>query len=118
MMARMGSSRAGARPRHARRAHPSSREQNREKLAQYLRAAFIHFSNRDLTFKRALNRVRREGADGWSGVADAPRSFPRSNSTCQATGSLQNQSSWTLRADALALPGGRSGRSIVFAEAR
>jgi hypothetical protein len=70
MMSNAGSSRAGARSRRVRRRRPSSPEEMRKELAQYLRAAFIHFRNRDLTFRRALNRVRREGADAWLRVAD------------------------------------------------
>jgi hypothetical protein len=57
--------------RRARKRHESSGEEEREELAQYLRAAFIHFRNVDLTFRRALNRVRREGAYSWPEVADA-----------------------------------------------
>jgi hypothetical protein len=71
MMSTMGISWAGARSRRARRPHPSSGEEKRGELAQYLRAAFIHFRNRDFTFRRALNRVRGEGADARPGVADA-----------------------------------------------
>jgi hypothetical protein len=71
MMPDAASSKAGGRTRRAPRPHPSSGEEKRTELAQYLRAALIHFRNRDLTFRRALNRVRREGADAWPGVADA-----------------------------------------------
>jgi hypothetical protein len=68
MIPNKGTSRQGA---WVRRARPTSGEDKRGELALYLRAAFIHFRNRDLTFRRALNRVRREGADAWLGVADA-----------------------------------------------
>jgi hypothetical protein len=71
MIPNRGTGTQGARPRRAHRAHPSSGEEERGELAQYLRAAFIHFRNRDFTFRRALNRIRREGADAWRGVADA-----------------------------------------------
>jgi hypothetical protein len=62
--------------RHARRptAHlfPKSDDENRNELARYLRAAFIHFHDEVPTFRRALNRVRRENADdAWRAVADA-----------------------------------------------
>ena len=39
---------------------------------RYLHAAFIHFHDEAPTFRRALNRVRRENADeAWRAVADA-----------------------------------------------
>lgn len=66
-----GSSAGGEQHRRARKRHQCSGEEEREELAQYLSAAFIHFRNMDLTFRRALNRVRREGAYSWPEVADA-----------------------------------------------
>ena len=64
------------RRRHGRRttAHllPKSEGENRDELARYLHAAFIHFHDEMPTFRRALNRVRRENADdSWQAVAEA-----------------------------------------------
>ncbi|HEV2498094.1 MAG TPA: hypothetical protein VGY31_00760 [Terriglobia bacterium] len=71
MMPISGSSAGGEQHGRARKQHQSSGEEEREALTQYLRGAFIHFRNVDVTFRRALNRVRREGAYSWPEVADA-----------------------------------------------
>lgn len=71
MMPSKGSSKEGEWHRQISRRRLSSVEEPHAELAQYLRAAFIHFRGRDLTFRRALNRVRREGAHTWSKVAGA-----------------------------------------------
>lgn len=72
-MQNMSSGKGGMRLRRARGRQPASEEDKREQFAIYLRAAFMHFRNRDLTFRRALNRVRREGAFAWFEVADVAR---------------------------------------------
>ncbi len=65
-------------PRRQRPAGPrtiplaQSIDEKRDELACYLRAAFVHFHGEAPTFRRALNRVRREGTqDAWRAVAEA-----------------------------------------------